>query len=38
MGIKLVVSQLNQTGRDLADHLRNMPDVGDDSDFDRSSS
>ena len=37
-GIKLAESQLNQTGRDFADHLRNMPDVGDDSDFDRSSS
>lgn len=37
-GIKLAECQLNQTGRDFADHLRAMPDVGEDSDFDRSSS
>ena len=38
MGIKLAVSQLNRTGRDSADHLRDTPDAGEDSDFDRSSS
>ena len=37
-GNKLVGSQFGQTRENFTDHLRNMPDVGEDSDFDRSPS
>jgi len=37
-GVALVESRLKEASGSLTDHLRNMPDVGDDSDFDRSSS
>ena len=37
-GIKLAESQLGQTRGNFANHLRAMPDAGDDSDFERSSS
>ena len=37
-GIKLAESQLSQTRGNFVDHLRAMPDVGEDSDFDRSGS
>ena len=37
-GVKLIESRLKEASGDFADHLRDMPDVGDDSDFDRSPS
>lgn len=37
-GVKLVESRLKDSFGNFAEHLRNMPDVGDDSDFERSSS
>ena len=37
-GVALVESRLAETSDNIVDHLRAMPDAGDDSDFDRSSS
>ena len=37
-GAALVESRLKETSHNFVDHLRAMPDAGDDSDFDRSSS
>ena len=37
-GVALVESRLKETSNNIVDHLRAMPDAGDDSDFDRSSS
>ena len=37
-GVRLIESLLKESSGDFADHLRAMPDAGEDSDFDRSSS